>query len=141
VQDGQAGTVLARRAADAVHLLGSPLTWLLPAAAVAAVWLARPRGGLLRGPGGLRAVLPADAVAAARAGLRACALALLLGAVANDSGAAVPAAGAALLVPLLVAAAAQLPGGPARPPDHARRASGGPTRVSVRSRGSTVGYR
>jgi hypothetical protein len=140
---GEAWTVVSRKAAANVHiLLGSPLAWMLPVAAVAAWWLVRRRGGLLRGgllrdgaagtPGGL---LGPDVVAL-RAGLVAVALSQLLGAAVNDSGVAVPAAAAALLVPLLVRLAAG-PGG------EAERTAGSepgeqPGRVTVVSRGSTV---
>jgi hypothetical protein len=147
VLNGEALTVVVRKArANIDILLGSPLVWTLLGALVAAVWLLRP-GGLLRTsrtddgaepPGGLAA---AD-LAALRAGLLAVAVALFLGAVVNDSGVAVPATAAALLVPLLVwlvaapgTAASSTPGegdaprsGPAEDGD----------RVTVVSRGSTV---
>jgi hypothetical protein len=143
VLTGEAWTVVSRKAqANLDILLGSALAWLLPVALVAAVWLVRRRGprrpawlhgsGLLRdGGSGLR---PADA-AVLRAGLVAAALSLTLGAAVNDSGVALPATAAALLVPLLVALAAtapaegDVPGGTRGEPDD---------RVTVVSRGSTV---
>jgi hypothetical protein len=146
---GEAWTVVSRKAqANLDILLGSPLAKMLPVALVAAVWLVR-RGGLLRTrrtddgrtltPGGL----PLSDAFALRAGLLASALSLTLGAAVNDSGVALPATAAALLVPLLIwlAAAPRREGtgqgevadgtprsGPAEEPD----------RVTVVSRGSTV---
>ena len=119
-------------------LLGSPLAWILPVALVAAVWLLRP-GGLLRGGAGLP---PAEA-AALRAGLSAGALSLALGAAVNDSGVALPAAAAALLVPLFVWLAAGRGGEGTASSETAGGAphSGpveDPDRVTVVSRGSTV---
>jgi hypothetical protein len=125
---GEAATVVLRKAqANLDILLGSALVWTLPSAAVAAVWLLRP-GGPLRG----------RTEPELRAGLLGCATALLLGAAVNDSGVAVPATAAVLLVPLLVWLAASAepvaadggtPGsGPAAEPD----------RVTVVPRGSTV---
>jgi hypothetical protein len=143
VLTGEAWTVVSRKAqANVDILLGSALAWLLPVALVAAVWLVRRRGprrpvwlhgsGLLRdGGSGLRA---ADA-AVLRAGLVAAALSLALGAAVNDSGVALPATAAALLVPLLVGLAAtspavgDVPGATRGEPDD---------RVTVVSRGSTV---
>lgn len=143
VLTGEAWTVVSRKAqANIDILLGSPLAWMLPVALVAAVWLVRP-GGLLRSrdgdtPGGL----PAADVAPLRAGLLAAALSLALGAAVNDSGVALPATAAALLVPLLVWLAAA----PAGEGTGSREAAGGtphsgpvedPDRVTVVSRGST----
>ena len=86
-------------------LLGSPLAWMLPVAAVAAFWLLRP-GGLLRrsgaGPDAGPAGLAAADVDVLRAALLASLLSLAVGAAVNDSGVALPATAAALLVPLLV---------------------------------------
>jgi hypothetical protein len=139
VLTGEAWTVVSRKAqANLDILLGSPLAWMLPVALVAAVWLLRP-GGLLRGGGGLP---PADA-AVLRAGLLASALSLALGAAVNDSGVALPAAAAALLVPLLVWLAAGTGGGDA---STGVNVGGSPRsgpgeradRVTVVSRGSTV---
>ncbi|MGY1734280.1 hypothetical protein ACI798_22475 [Geodermatophilus sp. SYSU D01045] len=136
---GEAWTVVSRKASANVDiLLGSALAWMLPVALVAAVWLVRGRRpALLRGPGLLRdggsGLRPADA-AVLRAGLVAAALSLALGAAVNDSGVALPATAAALLVPLLVTLAATVPGGRGGP-------AGGrgedPDRVTVGSRGST----
>ena len=144
---GEAGTVVLRKAsANLDILLGSALVWTLPSALLAAVWLLRP-GGLLRTrttgserahPGGL----PARDAGALRAGLLACATSLLLGAAVNDSGVAVPATAAALLVPLLVwlAAAPGTAGAAATAEGHAFRSgpAAQPDRVTVVSRGSTV---
>ncbi len=145
VGTGEAWTVVSRKAGANVDiLLGSALAWLLPVALVAAVWLVRRRGprrpARLRGagPGLLRdggsGLPPADA-AVLRSGLLAAALSLALGAAVNDSGVALPATAAALLVPLLVALAATSPAG--------GDVSGGTPagredRVTVVSRGSTA---
>jgi hypothetical protein len=147
---GEAWTVVSRKGqANLDILLGSPLAKMLPVALLAAVWLVRP-GGLLRrrppsdaggaaGPAGLP---PPDAFAL-RAGLLAGALSLTLGAAVNDSGVALPATAAALLVPLLVwlAAAAGRGGtGKGEVADGTPRSGpvDGPDRVTVVSRGSTV---
>ncbi|RBY97413.1 hypothetical protein DQ237_00095 [Blastococcus sp. TF02-8] len=138
---GEAWTVVTRKAeANVGILLNSPLAWMLPVAVVAAVWLLR-RGGALRGvPAGLP---PADA-AVLRATLLATALSLAIGAAVNDSGVALPATAAALLVPLLV----WLVTGPEGGSTGTRETTGGaphsgpaagPDRVTVVSRGSTVG--
>lgn len=127
--DGQAWTVVSRKAeANLNILLGSPLAWTLAAAAVAALWLLRP-GGLLRTtpdgrrPGGL----PARDVAVLRAALLGVALSLVVATAVNDSGVAIPATAATLLVPLLVWLVAAPVG---------RGADDG-GRVSVSARGST----
>jgi hypothetical protein len=139
VLTGQAWTVVSRKAqANLDILLGSPLAWMLPVALVAAAWLLRP-GGLLRGGGGLP---PADAFAL-RAGLSASALSLALGAAVNDSGVALPAAAAALLVPLLVWLAAgarqgDAPTGVSAGGSPRTDPVEGADRVTVVSRGSTV---
>jgi hypothetical protein len=137
---GQAWTVVSRKAqANVDILLGSALAWLLPVALVAALWLVRGRRpAWLRGPGLLRdggaGLRPADA-AVLRAGLVAAALSLALGAAVNDSGVALPATAAALLVPLLVALAATAPAAPGVPDGTGGEAA---DRVTVGSRGSTV---
>jgi hypothetical protein len=154
---GEAWTVVSRKArANLDILFGSPLAWLLPVALVAAVWLVRPGGWAggwwgarvpapLRGPGLLRGrddLLPAEDLAALRAGLVAVALSLLVGAAANDSGVALPATAAALLVPLLVwlGVRPRVPGaGAAADGTHRSPPASGPGRVTVVSRGSTVG--
>ncbi|MCW2676362.1 MAG: Conserved rane protein of unknown function [Modestobacter sp.] len=103
VLDGQAQTVVMRKAAANLSIVvGSPLAWMLPVALIGAVWLLRP-GGLLRsrtgrGPAGL----PRSDARVLRAGLTAVALSLTLGALVNDSGVALPATAATVLVPLLV---------------------------------------
>ncbi|MEX5721752.1 hypothetical protein [Geodermatophilus maliterrae] len=144
---GEAWTVVSRKAqANVDILLGSALSWVLPVALVAAVWLVRrpgprrkgPRGtgpGLLRlGGSGLR---PAD-TAVLRAGLLATALSLALGAAVNDSGVALPATAAAVLVPLLVAMAARAPRAAGSDADVPGSGAGeGGDRVTVVSRGST----
>jgi hypothetical protein len=144
VLTGEAWTVVSRKAqANLDILLGSPLAYMLPVALVAAVWLVRP-GGPLRTvdgvpPGGLSA---ADA-AVLRAGLVAGALSLTLGAAVNDSGVALPATAAPLLVPLLIWLAAtprrDTPGkGEGAPGAADTGPDGDPERVTVVSRGSTV---
>jgi hypothetical protein len=139
-------------------LFGSPLAWLLPVALVAAVWLVRPAGGRwagevqrrlpgpLRGPGllrGRRDLLAPGDLAVLRAGLLATALSLALGAAANDSGVALPATAASLLVPLLVwlATGPRDPGGGGATVGDgtaAGPAGEGTDRVTVVSRGSTA---
>lgn len=144
VLTGEAWTVVSRKAeANLNILLGSPLAWMLPVALVAAVWLLRP-GGPLRTvdgvpPGGLA---PADA-RVLRWGLLAGALSLTLGAAVNDSGVALPATAAALLVPLLIwLAAAPREDTPGTGEGARGAAHSGPDdepdRVTVVSRGSTV---
>jgi hypothetical protein len=141
VLTGEAWTVVSRKAeANLGILLGSALAWMLPVALAAAVWLVRP-GGLLRagGAGGL----PAGDLTVLRAALLASALSLALGAAVNDSGIAVPATAAALLVPLLVWLAA-VPGaggtgeGEVADGTPGSGPNGDPDRVTVVSRGSTV---
>lgn len=147
VLTGEAWTVISRKGqANLDILLRSPLAWMLPVAIVAAVWLVRP-GGLLRsrpgdpagGPGGLSA---AD-VFVVRSVLLSALLSLALGAAVNDSGVAVPATAAALLVPLMVWLAAGAGSGGTGSGETAGGAphSGpveGAERVTVVSRGSTV---
>ena len=145
---GEAWTVVSRKGqANLDILLGSPLAWMLPVALVAAVWLVRPRGGLLRsGPGdavGGPAGLSAEQVFVVRSVLLSAALSLFLGAAVNDSGVALPATAAALLVPLMIwlAAGAGREGTPSGEESGGAPHSGpveGPDRVTVVSRGSTV---
>ena len=147
VLTGEAWTVISRKAqANVDILLGSPLAWMLPVAAVAAYWLLRP-GGLLRrdgsGPGTGLAGLPAADVDVLRAALLAGLLSLTVGAAVNDSGVALPATAAALLVPLLVWLAAGTRGGGTGSRETAGRSphpdpAEGAARVTVVSRGSTV---
>jgi hypothetical protein len=141
---GEAWTVVSRKGQANLDILrGSPLAWMLPVAILAAVWLIRP-GGLLRGSAGVApGGLPAADAGVLRAGLLAVLLSLTLGALVNDSGVAVPSTGAALLIPLLVwLAAAPRPegAGTGETADGSPRAGedGGPDRVTVVSRGSTV---
>ncbi len=139
---GEAWTVVSRKAqANLDILVGSSLSWVLPVALVAAVWLVRRRGPRGTGPGLLRhggsGLRPADA-AVLRAGLLATALSLALGAAVNDSGVALPATAAALLVPLLVALAARAPRAAGGDADVAGNGPGEDAdRVTVVSRGST----
>ena len=143
---GQAWTVVSRKAeANVGILLGSALAWMLPVALVAAVWLVRPNGVLRRGPdGGAPGGLSAEERAVLRSALLASALSLALGAAVNDSGVALPATAAALLVPLLVwLAAAPRSAGPGKGEVADGTPRSGPVddpdRVTVVSRGSTVG--
>ncbi|GAB3324991.1 hypothetical protein GCM10027451_49610 [Geodermatophilus aquaeductus] len=140
---GEAWTVVSRKASANLDILvGSALAWMLPVALVAAIWLVRRRRA--QGPGPLRrpgllceggSGLRAGDAAVLRAGLVAAALSLALGAAVNDSGVALPATAAALLVPLLVDLATTARGGRAQPPDGVP--GGGDDRVTVGSRGST----
>jgi hypothetical protein len=145
--DGQAWTVVSRKAeANVSILLGSSLAWMLLVALLAAGWLFRP-GGLLRSvPGRGAAGLPAEDVRVLRAGLTAVALSLTVGALVNDSGVALPATAATLLVPLLVwlvAGAPAEPAGPGAGEDVVSSGTPGPgeddgaPRVNVGVRGST----
>jgi hypothetical protein len=143
VVDGEAWTVVLRKGqANLGILVGSPLSWLLPVALAAAVWLLRP-GGLLRSaPGRGPAGLPAADARVLRAGLTATALSLAVGAAVNDSGVALPATAAALLLPLLVWLVAGAPPAAAEDDDVAEGTpgstpDGGTSRVSVIARGST----
>ncbi|TFV43766.1 hypothetical protein [Blastococcus sp. TF02A-35] len=150
VLTGDAWTVVSRKAeANVGILLNSPLAWMLPVAGAAAYWLLR-RGGPLRGlparrglPGRGTAGLPDDDGAVLRATLLATALSLTIGAAVNDSGVALPATAAAVLVPLLV----WLVSGPGGAPTGKGQTTGGAPhsgpadgadRVTVVSRGSTV---
>jgi hypothetical protein len=144
---GEAWTVISRKGqANLDILLHSPIAWMLPVALVAAGWLIRP-GGLLRsGPGdevGGPAGLTAEQVFVVRAVLLSAALSLFLGAAVNDSGVALPATAAALLVPLLIwLAAGAGRGGTATGEEPGGAPHSGPAegseRVTVVSRGSTV---
>jgi hypothetical protein len=147
VLTGEAWTVISRKGqANLDILLRSPLAWMLPVALVAAFWLVRP-GGLLRSgagdDGGGPAGLSAEQVFVVRSVLLAALLSLVLGAAVNDSGVALPATAAALLVPLMVWLAAGAGRGGT---GSGERASGAPhsgpvegaERVTVVSRGSTV---
>jgi hypothetical protein len=92
--DGQAWTVVARKAQANIDVLtGSPVTWLIPIFAVA-VYLMLRRGGRL-----------AEFLATEtqwRAGLLAAVIALGIGTVINDSGIAIPAIAGCVLVPVLI---------------------------------------
>ncbi|MGY1750640.1 hypothetical protein [Modestobacter sp. SYSU DS0511] len=141
--EGEAWTVVSRKAsANLAILTGSTLSWMLLVAAAAAGWLLRP-GGLLRSaPGRRPGGLSGAQLRVLRAGLTAVALSLAVGALANDSGVALPATAAAVLVPLLIWLAAGTPvasgadgdpggGAPGGEPE------GGDQSVSVGVRGST----
>ncbi|OMQ15191.1 hypothetical protein A7K94_0211280 [Modestobacter sp. VKM Ac-2676] len=141
--DGEAWTVVSRKAAANLAILtGSPLSWSLLVAALAALWLLRP-GGLLRSaPGRRPGGLTGAQLRVLRAGLTAVALSLTVGALANDSGVALPATAAALLVPLLIWLAAGTPVPHGADADPASGAAGGEPggadpRVNVGVRGST----
>ena len=147
VLTGEAWTVISRKGqANLDILLRSPLAWMLPVAVVAAVWLVRP-GGLLRtrpgGPAGGAAGLSSVQVFVVRAVLLSALLSLVLGAAVNDSGVALPATAAALLVPLMVwLAAGAGSGGTGSGETSGGTPHSGPVegaeRVTVVSRGSTV---
>jgi hypothetical protein len=147
VLTGEAWTVVSRKGqANLDILLRSPLAWMLPVAIVAAVWLVRP-GGLLRirpggRPGGAAGLSSAQ-VFVVRAVLVSALLSLALGAAVNDSGVALPATAAALLVPLMVwLAAGAGSGGTGSGETSGGTPHSGPVegaeRVTVVSRGSTV---
>jgi hypothetical protein len=141
--DGEAWTVVSRKGQANLDILrGSALAWMLPVAVLAVLWLVGPGGRLRRSSPDFPAGLPAQDVAVLRAGLTACLLSLAVGAAGNDSGVAVPATAAALLVPLLVWLTAGGASGPAASgevragsprPEPAEAAD----RVTVVSRGST----
>ena len=147
VLTGEAWTVVSRKGqANLDILVRSPLAWMLPVAIVAAVWLVRP-GGLLRSGRGDEVTAPvgldAGQLFVVRSVLLSALLSLVLGAAVNDSGVALPATAAALLVPLVVWLAA----GAGRGGAGAGEAAGGTPhsgpvegaeRVTVVSRGSTV---
>lgn len=91
--DGQAWTVVSRKAqANLDVLTGSPVTWLIPIFAVAA-WL-------LWRDGRLRAFLATES--GWRAGLIVAIVSVLIGALINDSGIAVPAIAGCVVVPVLI---------------------------------------
>ncbi|WP_409484363.1 hypothetical protein [Arsenicicoccus dermatophilus] len=98
--DGGAADVVTRKAAQNLHmLLTAPLAFLVPIGLLAAAWaVARPGsplGRLLR-PG-------YDQVPLLRTGLASILLMHAVGLATNDSGVAIPAVGAAVLIPLVVA--------------------------------------
>lgn len=139
---GEAWTVVSRKGQASVDIMrGSALAWMLPVAVLAVLWLVGPGGRVRRSSPAFPAQLPARDVAVLRAGLWACLLSLAVGTAANDSGVAVAATAAALLVPLLVWLTAGGASGP--PPDEERYGSDRPepaapaARVTVVSRGST----
>jgi hypothetical protein len=141
---GEAWTVVSRKGqANLSILLGSPLSWMLLVAVLAAFWLLRAGGPLSSrdgiGPGGL----DARDTAVLKAGLIAVLVSEVLGSLVNDSGVAIAATGAALLVPLMIWLAA----GAGRGVTATGEESGGAPhsdpvegadRVTVVSRGSTV---
>ncbi|MCW2530591.1 MAG: rane protein of unknown function [Blastococcus sp.] len=147
VLTGEAWTVISRKGqANLDILLRSPLAWMLPVAIVVAVWLLRP-GGLLRNGSGAEAGGPAGLSAGqvfvVRSVLLSASLSLVIGAAVNDSGVALPATAAALLVPLMVwLAAGARSGGPGSGKTSGGAPHSGPVegaeRVTVVSRGSTV---
>ncbi len=133
--DGQAWTVISRKAqANLDVLTGSPVTWLIPIFAVG-IFLMVWRGGRLP------AVLAAEP--GWRAGLIAALVTVVIGAVINDSGVAVPAVAGCVVIPILIWLT--VPGRPAGVLDSAdagpdtptARAASRPTRVSVNSREPT----
>lgn len=133
--DGQAWTVVARKAQASLDVLtGSPVTWLIPIFGIA-LWLLFWRRTAL---GELLAAEPAW-----RFGLVSCALCLGIGALINDSGVAVPAIAACLVVPLLIwvdeRSATPVPAAATDPPRDTTIGDGVPdrARVSVNSREPT----
>ena len=141
--DGEAWTVVSRKGQANLDILrGSALAWLLPVAVLALLWLVGPGGRLRRSSAAFPRGVPDGDVAVLRAGLTACLLSLAVGTAANDSGVAVAATAAALLVPLLVWLTA---GGAAGFPPRGQVRAGSPRsepaeatdRVTVVSRGST----
>jgi hypothetical protein len=147
VLKGEAWTVISRKGqANLDILLHSALAWMLPVAIVAAVWLVRP-GGLLRsgsgGEVGGPAGLSAQQVFVVRSVLLSVMLSLAIGSAVNDSGVALPATAAALLVPLMVwLCAGAGSGGTGSGQAWGGAPHSGPVegaeRVTVVSRGSTV---
>jgi len=92
--DGQAWTVVSRKAqANLDVLTGSPVTWLIPIFAVALF--------LLLGKGGRLAEFLVTEPRW-RAGLSAATITLVIGALINDSGIAVPAIAGCVVVPVLI---------------------------------------
>jgi hypothetical protein len=141
---GEAWTVVSRKAQANLGILrGSALAWMLPVAVLAVLWLVGPGGRLRRSSPAFPVELPARDVAVLRAGLLSCLLSLVVGTVGNDSGVAVPATAAALLVPLLAWLTAGGGASGARAPHEVRAGSPRPEpgeaadRVTVVSRGST----
>lgn len=100
--DGQAWTVISRKAqANLDVLTGSPVTWLLPIFAVAALvllWRQGPLGQVLAAEPGWRS------------GLVAALVAVFIGAVINDSGVAIPAIAGCVVVPVVIWLTARWPG-------------------------------
>jgi hypothetical protein len=144
---GEAWTVISRKGQANLDILrSSPLAWMLPVAIVAALWLVRPGGPLRSGPGDEvsgPAGLSGEQVFVVRSVLVSALLSLVLGAAVNDSGVAVPATAAALLVPLMIwLAAGAGRGGTATGEQAGGAPHSGPVegsdRVTVVSRGSTV---
>ena len=131
VLSGEAWTVVSRKGqANLSILVGSKLSWMLLVALVAAWWLLRP-GGLLRSRPGLPAAgLPGPVRSVVRSGLVAVAVTLAIGALVNDSGVALPATAATLLVPLLLWLVAGSPaapgGGPGTPGEECPAAGAAP---------------
>ena len=103
VIDGGAWTVVRRKGEQNLGLLFSPLSALLPVAvAFVVLVLARPMSW------GVRPLqLAYDRSPILRSGLAAFGVLMLLGAVLNDSGAAVPAVAATIAIPLLIAVSAR----------------------------------
>jgi hypothetical protein len=141
---GEAWTVVSRKAQANLEILrGSALAWMLPVAVLAVLWLVGPGGRLRRSSPAFPVELPAQDVAVLRAGLLSCLLSLVVGTVGNDSGVAVPATAAALLVPLLAWLTTGGGASGAGAPHEVRAGSPRPEpgeaadRVTVVSRGST----
>jgi hypothetical protein len=117
VLDGGAWQIVDRKAAQNVQILAD--SWLLavvlgPVVVAVAVALARPAVLGVRGASVLQRAYDRHPVL--KPGLACLLVLLLIGFAANDSGAAVPAVGAMLAVPLLVACLARVASAPVAEP-------------------------
>lgn len=141
VLDGTAPDVVLRKLEQNLTLLlTAPLAVLVPLGLAAAVWvLARPRGRA-----GRVLARVTDRVPLLRAGLCAVAVCLVVGLLVNDTGVAIPAVSALLLLPALAALAARTAGLGERPAgDEGGRSggvrTGGPAAAGWRARATRRG--
>jgi hypothetical protein len=111
VIEGHASEVVGRKLDQNVAiLLSSPLTMAVPVGLAAAIYLvARPSSR----PG--RLLAPLEGVPLLRPGLVALAICWVIGFAANDSGTVIPAIGATLAIPLLIAVGVRRAAGTATP--------------------------